>query len=434
MNKPLKLFLLFVLLMLVVLTATRYILYPFIGDLIPDWAGPVLPQPDSNETDTLPPFESIYQVHFIDVGQGDAILITTPGKNALIDGGERNAGVVDYLVSLAIDTIHLMVSTHPHSDHIGGLTRVLERFPVLEVWDPGVVHTTGLFTRYLEMIDSLDIPFTEARAGMEYELYSGTRTRLAHETGAGDQQENTPEGTGLHHETTTSLQRETATTSQQHETNPTALLKVLHPVEPSDHRLNDASVVTFLEMGGVSVLFAGDLERRGETELIERYPNIRAQVLKVGHHGSTTSSSDPFLDAVRPEVAVVFCATGNSYGFPHEETIHKLMDRRVAVYRTDLNGTIVLHANGSDHYLATSKGAAMEGSGEGRHAHPTVNLNTASPRELTRIVHIGPARAQQIIDMRPISSLDELTRIAGIDQNRLEEIKRQNLAYVDLPL
>ena len=424
MNKPFKLFLLFVLVLLMVSAATRYILYPAVGDLLPDWV-PALPRPDPIETDTLPAIESIYQVHFIDVKQGDAILITTPGKNALIDGGERNSGVVDYLVRLAIDTIHLMVSTHPHSDHIGGLTQVLERFPVLEVWDPGVVHTTRLFTRYLEMIDSLGIPFTEARAGMEYELYSGTRTRLAHETGAGDQQENTAEGTGLQHET--------ATTRAQHAI-PTALLKVLHPVEPSDRRLNDASVVAMFEMGDTSVLLTGDLERRGETELIERHPDIRAQVLKVGHHGSTTSSSDPFLDAVRPETAVILCANGNSYGFPHEETIQKLLDRHITIYRTDLNGTIVMHSDGSDYFLETSHGDAMEGSGEGGHAYPTVNLNTASPQELARIVHIGPARAQQIIDMRPISSLDELTRIAGIDQNRLEEIKRQNLAYVDLPL
>jgi competence protein ComEC len=416
MNKPFKLFLLFVLVLLMVSAATRYILYPALEDLLPDWVGPALPRPDPIETDTLPQIESIYQVHFIDVGQGDAILITTPGRNALIDGGERNAGLIDYLVSLAIDTIHLMVSTHPHSDHIGGLTQVLERFPVLEVWDPGVVHTTRLFTRYLEMIDSLDIPFTEARAGMEYELFSGGPTRDGNAYGT-ETRDEYGSGSG---------------TSAGYRVS--AIVRVLHPVEPSARHLNDASVVTMLEMGEVSVLFAGDLERRGETELMERHPDIRAQVLKVGHHGSTTSSSDPFLDAVRPEAAVIFCAAGNSYGFPHEETIQKLMDRRVAIYRTDLNGTIVLHTDGSEYLLETHKGDAMEGSGEGRHAHPTVNLNTASLEDLTRIVHIGPARAQQIIDMRPISSLDELTRIAGIDQNRLEEIKRQNLAYVDLPL
>ena len=406
MNKPLKLFLLFALVLILVSAAVRFVVFPAVEHLLPDRDDPAQAFPDPALPDTLPGIESIFQVHFIDVRQGDAILITTTGKNALIDGGERNAGVVDYLLQLAIDTIHLMVSTHPHSDHIGGLTRVLGNFPVLEVWDPGVVHTSRLFTRYLEMIDSLDVPFTMARSGMEYELFRGNGTRDEHVSGNG-----------------------TLAGSR-----PRALLKALHPVEPSERHLNDASVVTMLTMGEVSVLLAGDLERKGETELLERHPDIRANILKVGHHGSTTSSSVLFLDAIRPEAAVIFCATGNSYGFPHDETLQKLLERRIALYRTDLNGTIVLHTDGLDYYLEPDRGEAMEGVGDGSHAYPTVNLNTASLEQLTRIVHIGPARAQQIMDMRPFVSLDELTQISGIDRNRLEEIKRQNLAFVGPPL
>ncbi|MFO7999525.1 MAG: MBL fold metallo-hydrolase, partial [Bacteroidales bacterium] len=325
------------------------------------------------------------QVHFIDVQQGDAILIRTRGTNTLIDGGERDSGLLEYLARLAVDTIHLMVATHPHADHIGGLAEVLRRLPVLEVMDPGVVHTTRLFTHYLELIDSLDIPFTEARAGMERLLAPG------------------------------------------------AVLRVLHPTEPSERHLNDASVVCLLELDGLSVLFPGDLEREGETRVLERFPALQAEVLKVAHHGSTTSSSQAFLDAVRPEMAVIFCAENNDYGFPHKETLAKLFGLGAGVYRTDLNGSVVVHSDGQDYYVETQRGGAMDGTGEESHAHPTIDLNTAGLEELTRIIHIGPSRARQIIEMRPFSSLEELTRIPGIDQNRVLEIKQQNIVYVQNP-
>jgi competence protein ComEC len=377
------LFILFVLLLVGLTLFIRQVLFPALGDRLPGRRPPAdsLPAP----IDTVPPLESVFQVHFIDVGQGDAILVRTPRTWTLVDGGERPAPLLDYLARLAVDTIHLMVSTHPHADHIGGLPAVLRSHPVLEVIDPGVVHTTRLFTRYLELIDSLEILFTVGRAGMERDLGGGAR------------------------------------------------LQVLHPVEPSDRHLNDASVVTRLELGAVSVLLAGDMERRSETELIERQIPVRSDILKVAHHGSTTSSSAAFLDAVQPDAAVIFCMEDNSYGFPHEETLRRLHERRVMVYRTDLNGTVVVHSDGMDYYVETGRGEGQPGSGPLPHPHPTIDINRAGLQELTRIIHVGPARAQQIIEGRPFGSLDELSRIPGIDANRVEDIRQQNLAFVTNP-
>lgn len=388
-NRGLVIFFIFVVVLLLVGALVRFIIAPHLDDRLPGRGDdpPVSDLPDDVDPDTLLTFiNSTYQVHFIDVGQGDAILIQAAGKNILVDAGDRNSVVVDYLLNLAIDTLNLVVSTHPHADHIGGLPDVLNSFTVLEIMDPGVVHTTRLFTNYLELIDRLDIPFTIGRAGMRRELDS------------------------------------------------LSYYKILHPVEPSDRHLNDASVVMWLVFNQIRVLLTGDMERRSEVEMLTRTPSLRSHVLKVAHHASRTSSTPAFLEAVSPDVAIVFVGEGNKYGFPHPETMRQLAAMNVMVFRTDLSGSIIMHTDGVEYYFETEAEGAITRSDMQHGAIRRIDINTANLEELTMIIHIGPARAKDIINLRPFASIDELINIPGIDSRRLEDIRQQNYAFVNQPL
>jgi len=240
-------------------------------------------------------------VHFIDVGQGDAILIQGPDLAVLIDAGPRGAGqtVVDYLRSRGISTLDLVIATHPHEDHIGGFLDVLPEFEVREIMDPGVAHTSKTFEDYLDIIDGKDIPFTVARAGMRRNLGGGVN------------------------------------------------LEILHPLEPSEYALNNASIVTRVSYGSVNFLFTGDAEIGAEREMLERGHNLRANVLKVGHHGSVTSSSSDFLNAVRPRYGVIMVGDQNRYGHPYQQVLDQLNTGNIRVYRTDLHGTVVITTDGA---------------------------------------------------------------------------------------
>ena len=254
-----------------------------------------------NSVDADPSPEYVYEVHFIDVGQGDAILVLTPEKNLLVDGGFRDSGIAQYLKDQNIDRIDYVIGTHPHADHIGGLIQVMQTFPVGEVIDPGVVHTTFTFNQYLTTIDILDIPFTAGRSGMVYAL-----SEHAH-------------------------------------------FKLLHPVNPEQGSLNNASIVAHVFLDEVSLLLTGDLEWEGEQEVLSNHNNISSTILKVGHHGSNTSSTTAFLQAVNPEVSVIMCGAGNDYGHPHQQALRRLQIQGADIYRTDLNGHIVVKSDGKEY-------------------------------------------------------------------------------------
>lgn len=247
----------------------------------------------------------IYEVHFIDVGQGDAIYVSTPNKNLLVDGGRRNSGVIDYLVALDIDTIHYIIGTHPHADHIGGLIGVYETFVVLEAIDPGVVHTTKTFNDYLTAIDESGAIFTVGKQEMEWQLSDD------------------------------------------------AYMYVLHPTNPSPRHLNDASIVARVVLGEISVMLTGDAEISSEEEMLASGQTLGSNILKVGHHGSRTSTSYDFLNAVNPEVSVIMVGEGNKYGHPHEEIIELLQDYGTEIYRTDTHGSIIISSDGYVYTIST---------------------------------------------------------------------------------
>jgi competence protein ComEC len=248
-------------------------------------------------------------VTFINVGQGDCVLIKTPsGKTMLVDGGERTAGneVVRVLQENGIQRINAMVSTHPHADHIGGLVRVLQRLPVDAVYDSAKPYSSKTYEDYLTLIYDKDIPFHVARAGNEIRLDDSIEIFVLWppHTDAGDS---------------------------------------FHVEKLS---VNDASLMLYISFGNTTLLLTGDAETIVEEELIRQGSVPEAQVLKIAHHGSATSSSEAFLNTVKPKIAIICVGAGNTYGYPHKETIKSLTGIGSEILRTDIHGTIVLHSDG----------------------------------------------------------------------------------------
>ncbi len=248
-----------------------------------------------------------YRIHFIDVGQGDAIFIETPEQNMLVDGGLRESGVSEYLQTLDIERIDIVIGTHPHADHIGGLIEVFQTFEVGEVIDPGVTHTTTTFHYYLSTIDLYDIPFTVGRKGMQRQLSDN------------------------------------------------AYMLLLHPVNPGSNHLNNASIVARVTLGEINLLLTGDAEREAEQEMLNDPGLLASHILKVGHHGSWTSSTEDFLNAVKPEISVIMCGEDNPYGHPHDVALERLNAVDTGIYRTDIHGHVIIETDGFEYTIATAK-------------------------------------------------------------------------------
>lgn len=243
--------------------------------------------------------EGHIRVHFLDVGQGDCILVQLAGQRAmLVDGGGKDHGrqVVRYIEDLGIDSIDYMIATHPHEDHIGGLVNVLQSFDVGKIYMPKAVHTSDTFTRFVNEAIAKGHRFYRARAG----------------TVIIDEQD--------------------------------LRVECLAPVRDSYDNLNNYSAVIKIDYGQVGILLMGDAEKESEADIDGK--RLRAQVLKVGHHGSSSSTSTAFLKAVSPQYAVISVGKDNGYGHPHKETIDLLNSYRIEVMRTDIMGTIVIDTDG----------------------------------------------------------------------------------------
>lgn len=257
--------------------------------------------------ETAPPVVSgggdTVEFHFIDVGQGDAALIRTSAGDVLIDAS-TNAAEEDlkaYLDALGVTTIEYAIFTHPHEDHIGGADMVINTYNVKRVLIPEKEHTSKTYQYMMNAIERRDCDLIFSTPGHAFTVGEVTFTVLA-------------------------------------------------PIGSSYKELNDWSIVLRAEYGDTSVMFTGDAETLSEGEMLDRYPvkDLDCDLLKVGHHGSTTSTSKAFLEAVSPDYAVISVGEGNSYGHPHAQILTRLESCNVRVWRTDLEGSIVFVSDGGE--------------------------------------------------------------------------------------
>lgn len=253
--------------------------------------------PAQDAAGDVPAQKETLSVHFIDVGQADSILITAGDDAMLVDAGTNDAAetVVDYLKRVGVKRLDYVIGTHPHEDHIGGLDAVIDAFSVETVIMPRVQHNTKTFEDVLDSVAAKELKITAPTVGTTYELGGGYFT-------------------------------------------------VLGPSRDHGDELNDWSVSIKLVFGETSFVMCGDAETGGEADIIATGIDLRADVLKLGHHGSSTSTSDEFLEMVSPKAVVICCGKDNSYGHPHRETMEKIAG--LDVYRTDTMGTVVAKSDG----------------------------------------------------------------------------------------
>ena len=246
------------------------------------------------------------QVHFIDVGQGDSILIDLGTTEVLIDGGEKSPGVTDYLKKYVDGDLEVMVATHPHSDHIGGLIDVLDKYTVDAIWTNGEAATTKTYTDFMNSSLAEGAKLSVARRGDT--ITAGALT-----------------------------------------------FHVLNPPSTLFGDANNDSIVLQLDYGQVDFLFEGDAGIAAENSMISAGMLSDIDILKVGHHGSRSASSPAFLAITHPEVAVYMAGAGNSYGHPHQETLTALAGIGAKIYGTDKYGTIVIDTDGGTYNVTTEK-------------------------------------------------------------------------------
>lgn len=255
--------------------------------------------------------ENALQIFYIDVGQGDSILILTPeGHSILIDAGDTSTAskqaIKDCLEknlpknSDNEQILDYAIFTHPDADHIGGAQVIMEAFPAKKVILPKKEHTTASYRKMIEQINENDSELIYAKAGTSYTLDS-------------------------------------------------IAFKIIAPYSAEYSDMNNYSVVIHLTYGTTSFLFVGDAETASEKEMLEHYrEDLKSDILKVGHHGSDTSSSSEFLAAVQPKYGIVSCGKDNKYGHPTPEILKRYEDAGIPLLRTDLLGTIHLQSDGTN--------------------------------------------------------------------------------------
>lgn len=272
------------------------------GDFINNATASVSNINNSNENNNV---DGSLSVHFIDVGQGDCIYINQGEYNMLIDAGNNEDGekLVSYLKSLNVNGFDYVIGTHPHEDHIGGMDDIINNFEIENYYMPDKLSTTKTFEDVLDALDAKGLSYTVPNIDDEFKL--------------GD-----------------------------------ATFKVIYSGDDTND-INDSSIVLKMTYGDNSFLFTGDATSNVEEIILNK--DIKSDVLKVAHHGSSYSSTTEFLDKVDPKYAIISVGTNNSYNHPASITLQKLSNRDIKVYRTDLDGTIIFTSDGTNLSVQTKK-------------------------------------------------------------------------------
>lgn len=242
----------------------------------------------------------VLYVHMIDCGQADSFLFEYEGEYALIDCGTKSTGrdVVEYLKKQNVNKLKFVIGTHPHDDHMGGMKTVIENFETELIYMPetkdGLV-TSDWYISLLQEIKKDNISVENPSVNDKYYL--------------GD-----------------------------------AVFNVVEQLTPEEagNNINDYSTVVKVSFGEMDLLMTGDAEKKVESKIMQSHNNLECEILKLGHHGSDTSTSDKFLDEVNPQYGLISCGVDNKYNHPCESTMQKLKDRDIQVYRTDEVGDVVV--------------------------------------------------------------------------------------------
>ena len=288
----------------------------------------------SDELVSIPSENSTFQIHFIDVGQADAALISCDGHHMLIDGGNRDdsSRIYSVLQKAGIDHLDLVVGSHAHEDHIGGISAAFQAADVDLVLSPVTEYDSKVFKTFKSKAEEQGSGLTVPSVGSAYELGSAT-------------------------------------------------VKILGLNGGED--TNDTSIILKVTYGETSFLFTGDAEYDGEHAVLDSGADLSATVLKVGHHGSDTSTCYPFLRAVMPQYAVISVGAGNSYGHPNDDTLSKLRDAGAVVFRTDLQGDIFCTSDGKTVSFETQKQVSEE------QVNPTIADGSGQESQDTSGTYIG---------------------------------------------
>lgn len=241
-------------------------------------------------------------VYYIDVDQGDSILIQVNKKNLLIDSGPKleKKKLFEYLSKINIDKLDYIIATHPHEDHIGNMSKVLDNYNVLNFYAPKIQTTTKTFEQMIDSLKTKNLKINAIKKGTE-SINLGENTKVT----------------------------------------------VFSPTKDYYENLNNYSPIIKIQYGKTSFLFTGDAQKDVEKEIISSDEDISADVIKIAHHGSSTSTTKEFLNKVHPSIGVISVGSDNSYDHPNMDTLKRLKDSNVQLYRTDKDGTVILSSDGS---------------------------------------------------------------------------------------